>query len=144
VVHEKTFLQNKNSQAGIPVCRRDGLLGHPQIPYPVLYGIETDAAVFGNQQTGSKFKTVNGAWGCLGGSLGADSLNVNRILIAQITTNGELSFELNVQIGKKGYQPQYFVAKNPVGDEIMLTALTFDSKRGKFYVSKKNKSQNKK
>jgi hypothetical protein len=141
VVHEKTFLQNKNKEAGIPVQKRDGLLNCPHTPFTIVFGIDSASVVFFNQNVGSKFKTVNGAWGCLGGAVGADSLNSNRILIAQVTTNGDLSFELNLQIGKRNSPPQYFVARNPIGDEIMLKALSFNSKRGKFYRSKQNKSK---
>ena len=62
------------------------------------------------------------------GDLGADSLTENRVLIAQITTDGVFEFELNIQIGTptKGVSQNY-VARNPIGNEIMLPSLIFKS-----------------
>jgi hypothetical protein len=42
----------------------------------------------------------------------------NRVLLAQLTTNGKLSFELNLQIGATNGTIIQFVAKNPKGAEI--------------------------
>jgi hypothetical protein len=46
-------------------------------------------------------------------------------LIAQITTDGDFSFELNIQIGTPYGGVENYVAKNPVGNEIMLPSLTY-------------------
>ncbi len=90
------------------------------------------------------FNVKNGAWGCLGGAIGRDSLSNNRLLIAQITTDGELSFELNIQIGKRGSPAENYVAKNPTGKEISLPFLIYQSKSTKLSAIKNKKPANKK
>ena len=55
-----------------------------------------------------------------------DSLT-NKVLIAQITTNGKLTFKLNIQIGTPSGGYQQFVADSATGAEIKLDCLTFNS-----------------
>ncbi len=142
VIHEKTFLQN-NSFDGIPLTVNDGLKSGDNVPRPTFYNIDSAVAVFNNTQKGGLFQTKNGAWACMGvGSVGIDSLTNNRVLIAQITTNGELTFELNIQIGTpvKGVSQNY-VARNPINKEILLPSLIFNSED---FNSKKFHKKNKK
>ena len=47
------------------------------------------------------------------------------VLIAQLTTNGKLSFELNLQIGTPTGGTIQFVAKNPEGNELKFKQLTY-------------------
>lgn len=56
------------------------------------------------------------AWSVLGGTLGPTPENL--VLLAQITTSGELSYELNLQIGLPGGGFVRYVAKDPTADEI--------------------------
>jgi hypothetical protein len=144
IMHEKSFLQNKNKTFGIPLTERDGLIAASDVPWPTFFGIDSIVPIFFNSTKGSLFSTHNGAWGCLGGSIGIDSLTHNRILIAQLTTNGDLSFELNIQIGKKGSPPENYVARNATGKEIMLPSLIYTSKEVKLSSSKNKKVSNKK
>jgi hypothetical protein len=128
VIHEKQFLQN-NEFDGIPVFKRDGLKQSDNVPRPTFFKLDSVIKVFNNTQNGGYFFTNNGAWACMGaGSVGSDSLTNNRVLIAQITTDGEFSFELNIQIGTpiKGVSQNY-VARNPVNKEILLPSLLFNS-----------------
>ena len=119
-------LQNDAVECGIPVKTQDGL----QIGTPGTFGgigIDNEIAVFGSQNDGSNgpvFSTTNGSWYCLGGSVGADS-SVNKVLIAQITTNGNLRYKLNVQIGTPDGNVQRFVAESLAGDttSILFPAL---------------------
>lgn len=143
IVHEKSFLQNKSKPAGIPVTERDGLLSG-RAPHPTFFGIDNEALVFFNRTRGGSFSTTNGAWGCLGGAVGPDSLTTNRVLIAQLTTDGELSFELNIQIGKRDHPQEYYVAKNPTEKEIMLPCLIYRSKEAKLTSAKSSTSAKKK
>jgi len=130
IIHDKLFLKNKDKRSGIPVSLRDGLLpAFETLPFPVFFGIDQLSNVFYNQTIGSSFSTFDGAWGCLGGAVGRDSLGVNRLLIAQFTTTGDLSFELNLQIGKRSYAPEYYVADKPLADEFMLPCLKYSSKK---------------
>jgi hypothetical protein len=121
----------------ISILEKDGLLSSEIIPRPTFFGIDSAVTVFKNK-VGSEFKTSNGAWAYLGrGSVGADSLTKNTVLIAQITTNGDFNFELNIQVGStKTGEIQKYVAKNPIGNEILMPQLIYSSPSKK---SKKNK-----
>jgi hypothetical protein len=121
-------LQNNNATAGIPISQQDGLIvGTPKAVTAV--GISTELQVFNNQNDGTNgpvFSTTNGSWASLTGSIGQDSL-VNKVLIAQITTNGNLTFQLNIQIGTPTGGVQNYVAVNPINNEILESSLSFDS-----------------
>ena len=141
IIHDVPFLQNSNKMAGIPLSKRDGLKSSEKVPRPTFYKIDSIASIFNTQSIGSSFSTNNGAWGCLGGASGIDSLTTNRVLIAQLTTNGKLNFELNIQIGKPNSKPEKYVAKNPIENEIQLPSLTFQSKSEKPITSKSQKTK---
>lgn len=123
-------LQNNNPLAGIPLTVQDGIIAGNGTPEPVTFvGITSEVLVFDNQNDGTNgpvFSTMNGSWAALNGALGPDPVD-NKVLIAQITTDGILSFELNIQIGTPNGGVENYVAKNPVGNEIMLPCLTFNS-----------------
>jgi hypothetical protein len=127
VVNEKGFLQNENPLAGIPLKKRDGLrAGIP--PRVTQIGLDSLMKMFGNHNDGGKntvFATYNGSWACLNGSIGPTS--DNRVLIAQLTTDGIFSFELNIQLGKPEGGVEQYVARNPVGREIQMNSLIYSS-----------------
>jgi hypothetical protein len=128
VKHEKKFLQNTSRKIGFPLTIRDGLLKSDKVPRPFFFHIDSAANAFNSIYKTGFFQVKNGAWACLGGTKGCDSLTTNRVLIAQITTDGELSFELNIQIATpiKGVS-QRFVARNPIEDEICIPSLVYTS-----------------
>lgn len=66
---------------------------------------------------GSILLCVNCAWSVLGGTTGASSENM--VLLAQITTAGELAYELNLQIGLPGGGFVRYVAKDPADGEFL-------------------------
>jgi hypothetical protein len=74
----------------------------------------------------SEFSSKNGSWVCVG--RGKGPTKENRVLIAQLTTDGKLSFELNLQIGSPDGHTVQFVAKDPAGDEVKSKHLTYKSK----------------
>ena len=121
-------LQGTDASCGIPVKDQDGLVaGTPGVM--TVVGLNSEIAVFGSQNDGTNgpvFSSTNGSWACLGGSVGADSL-MNHVLIAQITTNGQLSFKLNIQIGTPSGGVENYVAENPVGSEIQIPSLIYVS-----------------
>lgn len=144
ISHEKLFLKNTDPEAGIALTERDGILIREEIPTPALFGLDSISKVFFNSTKGNLFITKNGAWGCLGGAVGLDSLGNNHLLIAQVTTDGDFSFELNVQIGKRKFPLEYYVAKNPVENEISLPSLTYTNKKArKTPFSETKKTNNK-
>ena len=129
VVNNDGVLQNTNPNASIPLTSQDGMIiisgRSPEPLTPV--GISTEIAVFDNQNNGTNgpvFSSWNGSWASLNGSIGPDSLD-NKVLIAQITTDGDFSFELNIQIGTPSGGVERYVAQNPVGNEIQLASLTY-------------------
>ncbi|MFZ4399189.1 MAG: hypothetical protein ACOYO1_04070 [Bacteroidales bacterium] len=73
--------------------------------------------------TASRFSTNNGGWAAPGGAKGPNA--DNKVLIAQITTNGKLSFKLNVQIGTPTGGYIKFVADKPEENEIQFVGLNF-------------------
>ena len=129
VLNTDMILLNADTSAGIPLAMEDGMvMGSPE---PVTtVGISNEIAVFDNQNDGSNgplFSTFNGSWASLNGSTGPDSLE-NKVLIAQITTDGSFSFELNIQIGTPvGGNVEQYVARNPIGNETLFPQLVFNS-----------------
>lgn len=81
-----------------------------------------DLGFFNNDSTASCFSTTDAAWAALGGVKGPTP--ENRVLIAQLTTNGKLTFELNVQLGTPSGGFIQFVAKNPEALEMQFDGLS--------------------
>lgn len=118
-------LQNNDPRAGTPLTSQDGLLaGTPEQVTTV--GITTEIGVFDNQNDGTNgplFSTYNGSWASLNGSVGPTT--DNKILIAQITTNGQLCFDLNIQLGTPTPGGvENWVASGPVGNEATHPSLS--------------------
>ncbi|MFZ4546742.1 MAG: T9SS type A sorting domain-containing protein [Bacteroidales bacterium] len=125
VVNADNILQNTDPAAGIPLTEQDGLIaGTPGAM--ITLGLDGQIDVFDAiSQFGNSFVIIDGVWSCLSGATGPDT--TNKVLIAQITTDGELSFELNIQVGTPTGGTEQFVAKNPVGLETQLASLTYNS-----------------
>ena len=124
-------LQNNDPAAGIPLTVQDGFISvtgrTPETMTPV--GITTEIAMFDSQNDGTNgpvFSTWNGSWASLNGSMGPDTVD-NKVLIAQITTDGIFSFELNIQVGTPSGGVENYVAQNPDSNEIQLASLTYNS-----------------
>jgi hypothetical protein len=83
-----------------------------------------DLNFFNNDSNAVKFSTSNGGWAALGGVKGATP--ENRILIAQLTTNGILSFKLNIQVGTPTGGYLNYVADNPQLHDIVAKSLIFN------------------
>ncbi len=84
-----------------------------------FFGI--DPIFFNSRNSGSSFTTDNGSWAIFGGMKGVTSSN--KILIAQLTTDGQLSYELNIQIGTPKGSTIQFVSKNPENNELLFEGL---------------------
>lgn len=129
VVNGDGVLQNTDPLMGIPLTQQDGMVvGTPE---PVVsVGIGTEIMVFDAQNDGTNgpvFSTYNGAWASLNGSVGADPA-LNHVLLMQITTDGDFSFSLNVQIrNQQTFVVENYVAANPLGNEILFPALNYTS-----------------
>ena len=134
---EGYFKGKKNS---VPLYEIDGMKRSAVLPVPTFFQMDFLSKVIGTTTSEKRIYSDNGAWAALGkGSVGADSLSTNCVLIAQLTTVGELSFELNLLIGAPNGSSQKYVARNPITEESEWThpELIFNSNR------KKNKSKKK-
>ncbi len=124
-VNADGILQNANPLAGIPLTQQDGMLAGTPGAFGTI-GIDAEITVFdATSQLGNSFTTTNGAWYCLAGAVGPDT--TNKLLIAQITTNGQLTFKLNIQIGTPTGGTEQYVAENATGAEVQRNWLSFAS-----------------
>jgi hypothetical protein len=127
-VKHKNFLISNKSLLTV----KDGLKVAGKVPRPTFFNIDSAALVFGNKSNKKEFSTNNGGWFCLGGAKGLDSLGTNKVLIGQFTTDGDFSFELNVQLGTPtiGVSEKY-VAVNPVASDFTHPGLIYESRKNK-------------
>jgi len=116
------LLTNNDPSSGIQILTEDGMIpGSPQAV--TIVGFQSTAdSVFGNiSQQGKQLISTNGAWSALNGATGADTANY--VLIAQLTTDGVLGFEINITIGTPSNGIEYYVARNPAAGETQLPSL---------------------
>ncbi len=124
VPFEKGFLISQKKEMGFALQERDGFLRSDNIPDITLYNIDSNLNVLRMVTSGKSFRIENGAWACMGkGVSGVDSLGSNTILIAQITTKGQLSYELNLMLRQADGKVMKYVAKDPVETEVLHKSL---------------------
>lgn len=130
VADEKRFGVLKTEDKDGSILKRkgldktDGLYLAGQTQKLLLFGL--DLAFFDNEKDASFFHSSNGSWATIGGGKAQGEMKEgNKILIAQLTTTGKLSFELNLQVGAPNGAVIQFVAKNPEGKEIVSKHLTY-------------------
>ena len=153
VMNNDAVLQNTDTAAGIPLTMQDGMVaGAPEAV--TIVGLTTESAMFDNQNDGTNgplFTSFNGSWASLNGSIGPDTVS-NKVLIAQITTDGTFTFELNIQIGTPSGGVENYVARNPVANEILFPQLIYSSlstdvkeaiQRGSMFIVYPNPSMDK-
>lgn len=118
-------LLNKDATIGIPLTMQDGMIAGTGIVSPSFIGftdqildVISDGSVIGNTMElldGAMFSN-NGASGPI------DS--TNKVLIAQITVNGDLlSYEFNLLLKSPNGATEYYVPRNPVQGEILNQSL---------------------
>jgi len=113
------ILANTNAGAGVPLTTEDGLVTSSVIPQVTILGCDLSAFDGGN--TGSSFTITDGSLASLNGVTGPTT--DNQILIAQLTTTGSITFELNIQVKGPDGTIQKYVAANPQGTEIQFPGL---------------------
>lgn len=126
------FLKNSDTAFGIPLTDRDGMRFLRLQPAVNFFNMEQDLRLFDSKnasEVSGLMRTTDGAWASYGGAVGPQP--ENRVLIAQLTTDGVLSFELNIQLAVPGGGVEKFVARNPVDGETEHPALRFTSAPGK-------------
>lgn len=108
------LLNNVPNIMGVPLTQKDGYFskkGQSSIQLSIdqaAQDIFKDGTVIGDA-----FEISDGGWFSTTGSVWADSLT-NRVLIAQVTTDGKLTFKLNVLITPPDGKGQYYVSNNPL------------------------------
>lgn len=128
------LLNNVDPLAGVPLNQADGNDTLPVIPTDAnSIGIintldQTDSTIFGSIIPGNKFESRNAAV-FNSGTKGVDTLQ-NHVLLAQLTTLGDISFELNLEIEVQtatGPQIIKYVARDSVllDDELLSPLLTY-------------------
>ncbi len=120
------ILANTSALAGLPIMGADGVDGLlPGTPVmPNTLGLSDALSVF-DQTQGSLFYTTNGTVVALGGTEGVTPSN--HVLVGQFTTDGILSFKLNVQILAPNGADEVYVAENPSGNEFSIPSLIYSS-----------------
>lgn len=121
---EKGFLLSDKKEMGYALQKRDGFLRTEDLPKITMYHIDSNVRVLGSETIGKSFRIENGAWACMGkGVTGVDSLGSNTLLIAQITTKGQLSYKLNLMLRNADGSIVNYVAKDPVEKEVLHKSL---------------------
>lgn len=95
------LLVNNDPNAGIPLTQADGLVNDTvTLGAWVDDGFKdmanVDTSIFGSLHSGTAFISNSAYLQQNSGVFGGDALN--KILVAQLTTKGELSFELNIEV----------------------------------------------
>jgi hypothetical protein len=139
---EKGFLMNKTNWMDYSLQERDGMRSCKKLPVTTLFQLDSITKNLMMVTRSNKLQIDNGAWACMGkGAVGLDSLGNNYVLIAQLTTTGQLEFNLNIMIGTpKGTSIKY-VWDNPQQGEVLCSLLKGTTKKEK---RKKKKEKQKK
>jgi len=138
---EKDFLKNKTKWMDYSLQERDGMSSCKKLPVTTLFQLDSITKNLMMVTRSNRLQIDNGAWACLGkGAVGLDSLGNNFVLIAQLTTAGNMDFNLNVMIASPTGKSIKYVWNNPQQGEILCPMLKGTTKRQKI----KNKNKNKK
>lgn len=111
------LLVNAISEIGIPLVDSDGLVPHPNgvSPPNFLQTGDDPSLVFGDVTQANGFNSTDVRIGCsTPGVVGPTS--ANELLVAQITTTGDLSFELNIEVvNENGVLLRYVALNDDLG-----------------------------
>lgn len=128
IVNGDGVLMNADSTAGVPLTEQDGIILGQNPESVTAVGIDDIIGIFGDANDAPMptiFSTNNGSWSSLDGSMGLDSME-NKVLIGQFTTDGDFSFELNIQIRNEAtIAVEKYVAKDPLDGEFTIPSLMF-------------------
>ena len=117
--------ESDTSPLTFPLTQCDGLARAALIPATTIYNMDSAGWALSSVTRAKRLYVDNGAWACMGkGSVGADSTSGNHVLIAQVTTSGELKYKLNIMIGTPEGKSIQYVYGNPQDREVLHPALT--------------------
>jgi hypothetical protein len=95
ILNSGGFLQNEDTRAGTPIKLKDGMISGAPVAITRV-GLDEALTVFDAVNAGPAFYATDGSWFNTSGAVGPTP--DNRVLIAQVTTNGVLSYSLNFLI----------------------------------------------
>ncbi len=114
---EGLYLKNHSKKMGIPLDVVDGMREQYNQTFPTFFQMDSTIKGLGSITNTNTISINNAAWASMGkGAQGADSLS-NKVLIAQLTTHGKLSFQLNLLIGTPEGKSEKYVAHDPMEGE---------------------------
>lgn len=117
-----------------PYAGANGLDGVQHTPICVADGLQRDSTLkevtpfnftpgcLGRSDC-AEVATNNGAWAVLGGVKSATEANM--FLVAQLSTTGTLSFQLNFQVAGPDRKPVKYVASDAAEGEVLFTGSSF-------------------
>jgi hypothetical protein len=140
---EKGFLEHDLGDVTGKLAMRDGMADAETMVFPTFYHMDEAQKQMMTTSVSNQVVIEDGAWAAMGkGALGLDSLGRNHLLIAQITTAGDLECKLNIMIGTPDGKSLRYVYANPQDNEQFHPALIVRSEpRHKKPESKKKKSR---
>lgn len=107
--------------ANLPLTDVDGMV---EATVPTVTVVGLDLSMFDDENSSMAMMSNGGAFSVLEGVQGITDENIVQIL--QITTTGDLEFELNIQLGAPdGVSTEQYVAANPIDDEQYFYKLNF-------------------
>ncbi len=107
------YLKNDSKQIGASLLKVDGMKDQLDLTFPTFYNMDSAIVGLGSTTNTNYISVSNGAWAAMGkGTQGYDTLQ-NKVLIAQLTTKGNLTFNLNLLIGRPDGSSEKYVAENP-------------------------------
>ncbi|MFN5620407.1 MAG: hypothetical protein ACK478_03820 [Flavobacteriales bacterium] len=117
--------EDDTSPLTIKLSDCDGLARTEHLPVTTIYNMDSLGWAMSSVSRAKSLVVNNGAWACMGkGSVGADSLSGNHVLIAQVTTAGKLDYKLNIMIGTPEGKSIQYVYANPQDREVLHPSLT--------------------
>jgi hypothetical protein len=99
-------------------CSRDGAIPADSVPQVVTFRFTPSYLA---TVKGSELHTLDGAWAVLGGVSGMRTQG--HVLLAQLTTKGDLGFRLNLQFGLPDGSLQRYVHADPEAGELVHPSL---------------------
>jgi hypothetical protein len=125
------LLVNEDVSAGIPLTQQDGLMNSLGATTPVItVAGDSPASVFDTETIASSY--ITNSLQMVAGDAVIGQGEANMLLIAQFTTTGEISFELNVEIEKEDGETFLYVANDDIllPDEFLSPYLKFPGECG--------------
>ncbi len=127
----QTGIPKEDDKDGSSYIKRKTFSNHDGLTegvFPIFNHFNIDINFFYDRKDASFFYVNNGGWAALveGGKGVKGPKDDNKVLIAQLTTNGSLSLQLNVQMRTPSGQMIRFAANNPINEELLCKKLIYN------------------